>query len=81
MADTNHTREHALNSDNHSGEISDAQHGARAGGSSHPIATPNPSGVAGFMSPADKKKIDDVAVPNQVQILQWFHLLPQPGSS
>jgi hypothetical protein len=36
----------------------DAEHGNRGGGSLHTIATPNPGGVAGFMSAADKTKLD-----------------------
>jgi len=63
------------------GVISDIQHGSKTTGTLHAIATPGPTGVAGFLSGTDKKKIDDIAVPNQVQVLQWFHLLPQPGAS
>lgn len=36
----------------------DAEHGNLGGGSLHAIATPNPGGVAGFMSAADKTKLD-----------------------
>jgi hypothetical protein len=40
------------------GEITDAQHGDRAGGTLHDLVTPDPAGVAGFMDPADKAKLD-----------------------
>lgn len=39
------------------GEVSDAQHGTRSGGTLHATATPS---VAGFMSAADKSKLDGV---------------------
>lgn len=39
------------------GEVSDAQHGTRSGGTLHATATPS---VAGFMSAADKSKLDSV---------------------
>lgn len=77
-----HNRQHALSSAlDHTGAITDTQHGSRAGGSTHPLVTPDPGGVAGFVDPADKKKLNDLNVTNQVQILQWFQLLPQPASS
>jgi hypothetical protein len=63
------------------GVISDTQHGSRSGGTLHALATADPGGVPGFLTAADKKKIDDLNVPGQVQLLQWFHLLPQPASS
>lgn len=40
------------------GVISDAQHGARGGGTTHAVAT---TGEAGFMSAADKAKLDALA--------------------
>ena len=52
-----HDREHPLDSDNHSGSISDAQHGSRSGAGLHVAAT---AGANGFMSAADKTKIDKV---------------------
>lgn len=39
----------------------DAEHGNRGGGSLHAVATPNPGGVAGFMSAADKTKLDGLS--------------------
>jgi hypothetical protein len=44
-----------------SAEVSDATHGSRAGGALHPLVTPDPGGVAGFMAPADKQKLDGVS--------------------
>jgi hypothetical protein len=41
-----------------SGTIDDTQHGNRGGGTLHAVATPNPAGVAGFLSAADKTKLD-----------------------
>ena len=52
-----HERDHALDSDNHSGTISDAQHGARGVTASHALATPTSSG---FMSDIDKTKLNGV---------------------
>lgn len=46
---------------NIAGVITDVQHGIRAGGNLHPLVTPDPGGVAGFMDPADKQKIDGIA--------------------
>jgi hypothetical protein len=43
------------------GEIVDATHGSRSGGTLHALVTPNPGGLAGFMSPADKQKLDGIA--------------------
>jgi phage-related tail fiber protein len=40
----------------------DAQHGVRGGGTQHALVTPNPGGVAGFMDPADKLKLNNLAV-------------------
>ena len=60
--DDHHNRQHALDSaSDHTGTITDAQHGSRSGGSLHPDATPNPSGVAGFMSAADKTLLDSLS--------------------
>jgi hypothetical protein len=39
-------------------------HGNQAGGTLHPVVTPNPGGVAGFMSVADKDKLD--GLPNSI---------------
>lgn len=39
----------------------DAQHGVRGGGNLHALVTPDPGGDAGFMSPADKLKLDGIA--------------------
>lgn len=46
-------------------------HGAQAlgAGTDHAVATPNPGGVAGFMSAADKTKLD--ALPSGGQVLTW----------
>jgi len=44
------------------GTISDAQHGSRGGGALHALATPDPAGAAGFLSAADKQKLDGVTV-------------------
>ena len=43
---------------NGAAEISDATHGARSGGALHALATPDPGGVAGFISPADLAKLN-----------------------
>lgn len=40
------------------GTLTDAQHGSRSGGTLHPVATPNPAGVNGFLSAADKTRLD-----------------------
>ena len=45
------------------GVISDTQHGSRSGGSLHSIAT---TSVAGFLSAADKTKLDSVATGSDV---------------
>lgn len=74
-------RDEAIDIPDLTGVISDAQHGSRGGGSLHALATPDPGGVPGFLTAADKKKLNDLQVPGQVQLLQWFHLLPQPASS
>jgi hypothetical protein len=52
-----HDREHPLDSDNHSGTISDAQHGSRGGGTLHSGAT---GASSGFLSSADKNKLDGI---------------------
>jgi hypothetical protein len=39
-------------------------HGDQPGGSLHALATPDPGGVAGFMSPADKEKLDELVPTN-----------------
>ena len=52
-----HERDHALDSDNHTGTISDAQHGARGVTASHALATPTSSG---FMSDIDKTKLNGI---------------------
>jgi hypothetical protein len=39
-------------------------HGAQTDGTLHAIATPDPGGVAGFMSPADKAKLDALVGTN-----------------
>lgn len=39
-------------------------HGDQPGGSLHALATPDPGGVAGFMSPADKEKLDALVETN-----------------
>lgn len=36
---------------------------------------------AGVLSASDKAKLDNLNISSQVQIFQWFHLLPQPASS
>ena len=69
-ADDHHAKVHALSGPDHTGEISNAQHGARTDNSvaSHLVVTPNPGGVAGFMSPTDKKTFDDlIANPNKIR--------------
>jgi len=43
------------------GVIDDTQHGNRGGGSLHPVVTPDPAGVDGFMDSADKAKLDGIA--------------------
>jgi hypothetical protein len=53
-----HEREHSLDSDNHSGSISDAQHGARGATATHANAT---IVTAGFMSAIDKTKLDGLS--------------------
>lgn len=53
-----HEREHALDSDNHTGTISDTQHGSRSGGTLHSAAT---TVTPGFMSAADKTKLDGIS--------------------
>jgi hypothetical protein len=67
------------------GVITDAQHGTRAGGTLHPIATADPGGVPGFLSGADKKKLNDLAASVGASgsnvIVMWFPLLPQPSSA
>jgi len=40
------------------GAITNTQHGNRGGGTLHPAATPNPAGVDGFLSAADKTRLD-----------------------
>jgi len=56
-----HDRQHALDSaSDHTGTINDTQHGNRAGGTLHPAVTPDPGGVNGFMSAADKLKLDGI---------------------
>ena len=47
---------------NGAAEISDATHGARSGGALHALATPDPGGVAGFISPADLAKLNGLSV-------------------
>lgn len=60
-ADDHHARQHALSSAlDHTGEITDLQHGNRAGGTLHPIATPDPAGAAGFMSSAAITKLNGI---------------------
>ncbi len=53
------------------GVIDDTQHGNRGGGSLHPVVLPDPGGVAGFMDPADKAKLDGIgpAAARQADIL------------
>lgn len=56
-----HDRQHALSSGaDHTGAITDAQHGARGGGTLHPVAVP--AGLAGFMSGVDKTKLDGIGI-------------------
>lgn len=57
-----HARQHALSSAlDHTGAITDTQHGSRGGGTLHPAVTADPGGVAGFSSVADKNKLDGIA--------------------
>jgi hypothetical protein len=62
-ADDHHNRQHALDSgSDHTGAITDAQHGSRGGSALHSAATPS---VNGFMSSADKTKLDAFGTPQQ----------------
>lgn len=57
-----HNRQHDLSSAlDHAGEITDFQHGKRGRGTLHGESTPDPGGESGFMSSADKQKLDGVA--------------------
>jgi hypothetical protein len=57
--DDHHNRQHALSSGaDHTGAITDVQHGARGGGSLHALAIAG--GAAGFFSGADKSKLDNI---------------------
>lgn len=54
-----HDQIHPLSSaDDHSGEITDAQHGSRGAGTMHPTAS---ASDPGFMSSADKTKLDGLS--------------------
>lgn len=53
-------------------------HGDQGGGSLHAVATPS---AAGFMSAADKSKIDNVNLSGEVQVFDSQHLLPAAGTS
>lgn len=54
-----HDRQHALSSAlDHTGAITNAQHGPRGGGTLHAVAVP--AGAAGFLSGADKAKLDGI---------------------
>jgi hypothetical protein len=62
------------------GTISDLQHGNRSGGTLHPTTTPDPGGVAGFMSSADKQKLNGVAAnAARVQDYQFGRNVQVPG--
>lgn len=58
-----------------SGTLSDTQHGSRAGGSLHALAVP--LGAAGFLSGADKDKLDNIAAGASAT---WTGLTDTPGS-
>jgi hypothetical protein len=62
------------------GTITDLQHGNRSGGTLHPGVTPNPGGVAGFMDPADKAKLNGIAAnAARVQDYQFGRNVQVPG--
>ena len=69
----------ALNLGNIAGVITDAQHGNRGGGTLHTLVTPDPGGVAGFMSPADKAKLDAIAGTGRVFDYQYGRNTIVPG--
>lgn len=59
LPNVHHTRQHSMQSaSDHTGEISDTQHGVRAGGDRHSVAISG--GANGFFSGIDKAKLDGI---------------------
>lgn len=57
-ADDHHNQQHAIGGSDHTGELTNVLHGSREGSTLHAVAT---ASVAGFLSAADKVKIDGLS--------------------